>query len=212
MNMGKQFWLDRWQAGDIKFHRNEVQEDLINYFPQLKTGAKVLVPLCGKSLDLLWLKEQGYHIFGIELSDDAILQFFSESKIDYEKKGNKYTAEGLTLFAADIFALDNLPLMDACYDRAALIALPEKLRSIYVLRILSWLKGGAPILLKTLSYDQRLLEGPPYAVPPASVKEYFKACRTIECLSETRVENDLTHTLCQRGLPHYKDYVYLISK
>ena len=102
--------------------------------------------------------------------------------------------------------------MDACYDRAALIALPEKLRVIYAQRILSWLRDDAPILLKTLDYDQKLLEGPPYAVSPASVKEYFKGCRTIECLSDTRIEDDLTHTLCQRGLSDYQDYVYLISK
>jgi Thiopurine S-methyltransferase (TPMT). len=35
----------------------------------------VLVPLCGKSLDMDWLLDAGYKVFGIELSNIAIQAF-----------------------------------------------------------------------------------------------------------------------------------------
>ena len=35
----------------------------------LAKGAAVLVPLCGKSLDLVWLAEQGHAVIGVELAE-----------------------------------------------------------------------------------------------------------------------------------------------
>ncbi len=40
--------------------------------PWRGTGRRVLVPLCGKTPDLLWLAEQGNEIVGVELSEIAV--------------------------------------------------------------------------------------------------------------------------------------------
>ena len=72
--MELEFWKDRWENNNIGFHRESVNPLLKNNFTRLalQQGEKILVPLCGKSLDLTWLASQGFKIDGIEkyLSSD----------------------------------------------------------------------------------------------------------------------------------------------
>lgn len=78
--MQPEFWQDRWASNQIGFHQREVNPYLQRHWPVLglPEGAKVLVPLCGKSLDLVWLESQGYPVMGVELSEHAVEAFFSE--------------------------------------------------------------------------------------------------------------------------------------
>ena len=66
----KNYWQQKWQANDIKFHRLGVNEHLVKYCAnlQLRPNDHVFVPLCGKGLDMLWLAERGYRITGVEIS------------------------------------------------------------------------------------------------------------------------------------------------
>lgn len=75
-------WLARWREGRIGFHRHEAHPALVRYWPTLGAapGTKVLVPLCGKSLDMRWLAGEGYPVLGIELADEAIEQFLAEGE------------------------------------------------------------------------------------------------------------------------------------
>lgn len=43
----------------------------------------VLVTLCGKTLDLLWLCEQGHEVTGVELVEVAAKEFFEENNVAY---------------------------------------------------------------------------------------------------------------------------------
>ena len=76
--MEEGFWQARWQRNQIGFHRQEVNPGLKKYWPTLQVapGRCVFVPLCGKSLDLLWLAEQGYCVLGVELIEKAVVDFF----------------------------------------------------------------------------------------------------------------------------------------
>ena len=78
--MQADFWLQRWSAGQIGFHQSEVNQDLQQYWSSLRVapGARVLVPLCGKSQDMSWLRGQGYHVVGAELSEAAVGSYFTE--------------------------------------------------------------------------------------------------------------------------------------
>ena len=73
-------WRQRWQEGRIGFHLEETHPALLKYWPTLgvPSGAKVLVPLCGKSLDMRWLADQGHPVLGIELAPEAIEQFLAQ--------------------------------------------------------------------------------------------------------------------------------------
>ena len=81
--MKAEFWLQRWQNSEIGFHRDEVNPNLLEYIDALglKTGDSVLVPLCGKSKDMVWLAQRGVNVVGVELSEIAIAAFFEENQL-----------------------------------------------------------------------------------------------------------------------------------
>src|SRR5690606_25326849 len=136
----KSFWLERWAEGRTNFHQDRITPLLQKYWSSLQVpvGARVLVPLCGKSLDMLWLANQGYDVLGIELSPLAIEQFLSENSLSGQRHTSalgEHTVTGnIELICGDVFNLDadTLASCTAVYDRAALIALPPPMRERYV--------------------------------------------------------------------------------
>ncbi|MBB4815130.1 hypothetical protein HNP03_003766 [Pseudomonas rhodesiae] len=81
--MEPEFWHDRWATNQIGFHQSDINPYLLRHWPSLALahGAQVLVPLCGKSLDLIWLASLGHRVLGVELSEQAVQTFFSEQFI-----------------------------------------------------------------------------------------------------------------------------------
>ena len=43
------------------------------------------MPLCGKSLDMKWLAEQGHSVVGIDIVELAAQQFFTENDLPFNK-------------------------------------------------------------------------------------------------------------------------------
>src|SRR5688572_14767150 len=132
------FWHVRWQKNEIPFHERKPNPLLVKYFSRLSLGkgARVFVPLCGKTLDIGWLLSKGFRIAGAELSHLAVDQLFSELGLEPKiSRGavTRYTAHNLEIFVGDIFDVTRKRLgrVDAIYDRAALVALPEKMRKHY---------------------------------------------------------------------------------
>lgn len=179
--MEHQFWLERWEQNQIGFHQNEINEYLSSHWEELglAPGAPVFVPLCGKSLDMLWLRQQGHPVFGIELSEKAVTAFFEENAITVKVVRGPYhvdyLADDLKLRAGDFFALqaEDLQGVSAVYDRASLIALPPSMRLDYAQHMASLLQPGAHILLITMEYPAGALEGPPFSVDEDEVHKLF---------------------------------------
>ena len=219
MNKGKQFWLDAWQQGRIPFHKNEVHPDLLSYWPAMNIQPKstVLAPLCGKSLDLLWLAQQGYQVIGIELSEQAVLQFFQEQGLNFSTENYHgvtcYNADSLSIWVSDIFDLNPtlIPKIDVLYDRAALVALPEKLRSPYADLCLRWLKSQGSIFLNTLSYEHKELLGPPYSVSPEEVADLYQAT-SIKSLRAEKKERSLSASTGEEYCVVIEESVWWITK
>lgn len=218
--MALAFWLDKWRENDIPFHKPIVQEDLEHYWPALalKPGAKVLVPLSGKSLDMIWLLQQGMIVYGIDISELAIEAFIAEHQLNLKKevKANhiSYANDKITLIAGDYFQLnkESLPCFDAVYDRGALVALPEKLRPAYLNLYLSCLKPEGRVFLKTVYYEDEGIEGPPYAIRDKAVYEYYASCRQITCLMRRLRYLDARDSLYKRGLKTQTDTAWVIKK
>lgn len=206
------FWLERWEQNQIGFHQAEINAYLSAHWAELglAEGAPVFVPLCGKSLDMLWLREQGHPVLGVELSRKALEAFFEENAItpaiQESSRFTEYRAEGLCLFAGDFFKLQSADLGDirAVYDRAALIALPPELRRDYAHHMGTLLPSGAHILLITMEYPQGTLEGPPFCVSEEEIHSLYAADFSIERKGEWQGEGP-------RGIA-VSEKVYLLTR
>ena len=177
-------WLERWTAGNTGWHQPTGSDTLKIFWPAMDAGTRVLVPLCGKSVDMFWLAGQGLDVTGVELSPVAIEGFFSDHNLDYEcttvgpHKCYRATTAPIVLYCGDYFEF-SAPPFDALYDRAALIALGPELRPSYAQHTSSLLNNDAFHLLDTLEYQQSQVAGPPYCVRPEEVLSYWPRLRPV---------------------------------
>ena len=195
--MDRAFWLQRWRDGELGFHEGRPNDLLAAHFNalSLKTG-RVFVPLCGKAVDLHWLREQGFDVCGIDLSRLAIEQLFEEvgAKPEIVDMGAlvRFSAPQLEIYFGDIFDLSAgaLGTVDAIYDRAALVALPAELRARYAAH-LARITNRAPQFLIAFDYDQQSMEGPPFSVPENEIRALYGVDYTLEKLASRPVEGGL---------------------
>jgi thiopurine S-methyltransferase len=187
--MHQDFWQARWASNQIGFHLMEVNPQLVRHQDVLSGARRVLVPLCGKSLDLAWLAGLGYAVQGVELAERAVIDFFREQQIEpgiREQDGFRiYSAGALELWCGDFFDLQaqHLAGCGGFYDRAALIALPPAMRQRYAEHVAHILPSGCRGLLVSLDYPQAQMNGPPFAVPEQEIRELYGAGWELECLA-----------------------------
>lgn len=196
--MNPDFWRQRWADNQIGFHQDGPTPLLLKHWPALgiAPGAKVFVPLAGKSLDMTWFAAQGHRVLGVELSRLAVEQFFDENAlmpdIRESKYGRHYTAGGIELVCGDAFALDAEILHEcaAVFDRAALIALPPDMRTRYARELYARLPNGCRGLLVTLEYPQDEREGPPHSVQEDEVRALYAGDWRIDLLERRPIPAD----------------------
>jgi thiopurine S-methyltransferase len=149
--------------------------------------------LCGKSLDMLWLRDQGHFVIGVELAAAALEAFCLENGIPARRRVggdfDVYEAENLALFRGDFFKLtpDLLGDIAAIYDRAALISWTAELRPAYADHVAVLAPSGMPMLLITLEYAQAQMPGPPFSVARDEVERLYSANFKIRELSRRDV-------------------------
>ncbi len=215
--MDPDFWHQRWQEGKIGFHQDAVNRHLLDYWQHLNlaSGATVFVPLCGKSLDMLWLLDRGYRVVGVEINSLAIEAFFAENQLTYRKdKQADFTlwqGDNILILEGDFFALSIsiLGKLDAVFDRAALIALPEPMRLAYVTHLRELLSPATPALLVTLDYPQAEMQGPPFAVSPDEVQRLYSSWCWIEEMASIN-QLSLDADFRERGLSKMHELVFYL--
>jgi thiopurine S-methyltransferase len=216
--MQSTFWLERWQQNQIGFHQTEINAHLQEYWPGLgipETG-RVLVPLCGKSSDMLWLRAQGHGVLGIELSPIAVEEFFTENNLDpvVTQKGEfqRWEADGLVLLCGDFFQLkaDDLINCSGVFDRASLIALPPDMRSDYARQMVSIMPKEVRMLLVTMEYVQEEMQGPPFSVHEAEVRQLYQENYEVSVLFKKDIiaENP---RFDERGISQLVEKVYQLT-
>lgn len=186
-------WLQRWKEGRIGFHRDSVHPALEQYWPVLGVvdAGKVLVPLCGKSLDMRWLADRGHPVLGIELAREAVEQFVAEGHgaISRYRQGvfEVYRQGNVEVWCGDFFHfhIEQALEVQAFYDRAALIALPPARRQRYAFHLAQLLPPGARGLLVSLVHGGGPDSGPPYSVETDEVERLFAANFELERLTVT---------------------------
>lgn len=217
--MEPKFWQERWARNQIGFHLPEVNPYLQRHWPKLvlASGAKVVVPLCGKSLDLMWLASLGLRVMGVELSEQAVEAFFSEQNLvpRITRRGafTVYEADLIEVWCGDFFALDAQALADcsALYDRAALIAFPPLMRAQYTEHLNALLPRGCQGLLITLDYDQTQKAGPPFAVTDEEVRVLLGSHWAAQVLEEQDILGE-SWKFVQDGVTRLEERAYQLTK
>jgi thiopurine S-methyltransferase len=217
--MNPDFWHERWTKGQIGFHQADFNSHMQAFVDrlQVKPGGNIFVPLCGKSLDMLWLLEEGFRVTGVEISSLAVESFFAENELPMRVSDLEdcqlYSGNNLDIYCGEFFKVEltHSPHIDAVYDRASLIALPEEMRAVYVDRLTSLIPAKTRSMLVTLDYPQQQMSGPPFSVTSAEVEELFASRYTIEHLhSEDCLANEPRFRA--KGLSRLDEHVFLLQK
>ena len=212
-------WLHFWENNETNWHSDTTTQELVEYFElfELEPGDKVFVPLCGKSLDMIYIVNQGFSVVGVEVSEFGIRQFFKENDLKYTvtKVGDfdLYSSENLEIYCGDFFSLTSKHLnnVKAVLDRKSLIALEPDLRQKYVKHLNDIISVGVRILLVTLQYPQHQMSGPPFSVDKSEVESLFSM--TFES-RELRSFNDIENEskLERAGVDFINNAAYCLRK
>ena len=211
--MDTSFWHRKWEEGEIGFHESDVNKLLVSYLHHLSLVKcdRVFVPLCGKTLVISWLRANGYRVAGAELSRIAIEQLFAELGVKPEISAagqmDRYSAPNIDIFVGDIFDLSSAILgpVDAVFDRAALVALPDKMRNRYAAHLMN-ITDRAPQLLICYEYDQSSMAGPPFSVSNEEIRQHYSDSYESTLVSSADLPGGL------KGVCSAKENVWLLKK
>ena len=176
--MKASFWYNSWELGGFhtSFHRKDIHPYVLQYMtPDEIEGKNILVPLCGKSIDMLYLAQYANKVIGVELVEEAIHQFFYENNLQVVRPDDTtYVSGNITIYRRDFMALtpQETGPIDWILDRASLVALPYDMRVQYLETIERLSHIGTQQLVITLEYFP-LLASAPFSITPAEIREYY---------------------------------------
>ena len=219
--MKKSYWINRWEQTDIGFHQDNANIYLCQYWQALGLAPddEVFVPLCGKSHDMLWLREHGHSVLGVELSSIAVHAFFHDNHFishhdTTDKKFERFGTDSINILCGDFFDLNSNDVagVAAVYDRASLVALPPEMRKRYVHHLMHILPPGTRILLITFDYPQsEEMQGPPFAVSPSEIEILYRKHAEICQLAQFDVLAQ-NPRFQDRGLSRIQETIFLLTK
>lgn len=175
-------WHEIWDAGRIRFHQKNVDSDLKKHFSLLFGGKnRLFLPLCGKSVDIRFLSDQGFDVFGCELVEKAIKDFFKEQNLEFTTKNvanfivYKAVSCNITLYQGDFFALksDLIGKFDAIWDRASLVVMRPDNQVKYAAVIQDLMAPTCKYLLNTFVFTAKDYKGPPFTISSEDIENLF---------------------------------------
>jgi len=230
-------WNCKWNyeyEGKPRFHLTTPNPNLVEFYGKdfrPSIDLPILLPLCGKTLDLQWLANAGHNcVVGVEgvqqgieeLRDDIMNNLQckenssgliwttapeEESWFRVDTSSNSKKSACVSIVCADFFEISPMtfnsrkPCFGSVYDRGAIVAVPPHSRHEYVDVIDSLLMPGGQILMITV--DSRRDSGPPFPITPGVVEELFS---TRDYSIQVLDEHDGTFGAGS------KEYVFLLTK
>jgi len=210
-----EFWIKSWKESRTAFNQQQYHAKLTQYFPQLKpqAGQSVLVPLCGKTIDMVWLASQGLQVHGVELYEGAVEDFFTENKLVVQKTQSadfvEYSHKNIKINCGDFFKFDSRETFDFVYDRAALVALPDSMRTDYARVITAALKKNGKYLLVVYEYDQSKMEGPPFSISISEIERLYADAFDIQLIESEKPKGEGPRLSAVEGM---RQNVYILQK
>jgi thiopurine S-methyltransferase len=228
--MDLDFWQDRWVKGETGFHQASLNPYLAYFYGEKgpavekRASLKVFVPMCGKSMDMQWLSQNGYPVIGVECSSIAIKDFVKDYGVSIDGAENdrhtKFTinaevagSANIELIQGDFFGLTSSDLegVTDVFDRASLIALPEDMRKNYAQKMSELLKPGVRTLLITMTYPQQEMDGPPFSVSEEEVNDLYGQSFEVEkILVKDILSNE--QRFQERGLTSLIETAYKLTR
>lgn len=211
-----EFWTDRWKEGNTGWHRQEVNAYLIKYVDELTGGrakVRVFVPLCGKSVDMLWLADQGHAVIGVEVAKKAIENFFLENNLSFTVEIVKMAAESepvdkykcnekdITIFCCNLFSVTEDDVggrFDAIWDRGSLSAVAPTFNDNgkrYTKKMHSLLASDGNYMLESHYYEVDRGMRPPACISEELRNEIYGEDFIIRELEVNRLEEDPNRSL-----------------
>tara|TARA_R110002072_G_scaffold64203_8_gene159914 strand:+ start:695 stop:1348 length:654 start_codon:yes stop_codon:yes gene_type:complete len=211
-------WLEAWENGNIGFHISEYHPLLVKYYESLKLeeNSKILIPLSGKTLDILFFAKRAHNVVAVELSELAVQSFFEENHIPYEVKQNKHAKKyvskdpklNIEIYCDDLFNLEEADF-DLIYDRASIVALPPEIRIEYRSFLQDKIKNAGQWFIISFEYVQEKMDGPPFSVPFNEIKSNTTKLEWKELESQTRKPSERFQA---NGLDIFSQSAYLGKK
>ncbi len=192
--MEASFWVKSWELGGFhtSFHRRDIHPYVLEYMsPDEIEGKNILVPLCGKTVDMMYLSQYANKVIGVELVEEAIIQFFQENNLSYTQTDAKTFVSGnITLLCKDFMALTRQEIgrIDWILDRASLVALPYEMRTDYIKTLDRLSDVGTKQLVVTLEYFP-LINSAPFCITPNEVEDYYGAGHIIKHVESPNLPN-----------------------
>lgn len=195
--MRAEFWQKRWAEGQIGFHQAHVNDLLARHWHALSLPkeSKVFVPLCGKSLDMLWLRQQGHWVVANELVESAVKAFFQETQQRSTQKAHpsfiEHIGDGIQIFAGDYFALTPEMIgtpIQGFFDRAALVAMPPETQAAYCTQLASLVPAGTPGLLVCLEQEKAADQGPPFSLTEERIHALLDSTFELTLIDTVEIE------------------------
>ena len=210
-------WECRWLEGQIGFHREDYNPHLLKHWFELQQqeGDSVFLPLCGKTLDMMWLKQAGLSVYGAELVELAVNAFYQEHGLAPEITDcgvyKLWQDRGIHIIEGDFFTLPaSIVNCTLFYDRAALIALPPALRKNYVQQLMKVAPKLEQGLLVSLEYEQTKAGGPPFSVEQEEVEQLFTPYFHISKLEASR--EPCRGVLKEQGVNEVIEVIYKLER
>ncbi|XP_026156109.1 probable thiopurine S-methyltransferase [Mastacembelus armatus] len=215
-------WEERWNEGQIGFHQPHVHQMLESNLDKVlanRTRVHFFFPLCGKTVDMKWLADMGHSVVGVEVSEEAIKQFFEENNLTFSvepvptipgAKVYKSSEKNISIYQCDLYNFSSSieGQFGAIWDRGSLVAINPRDREKYASLIISLMAKDCRYLVDTLLYNPELYKGPPFFVPDEQVHNLFGNRCDIELLQSV---DALTDKQKAWGLDYFTENVHLIT-
>ncbi len=213
------FWKKRWEKNGIEFHCCEVNAQLKNFWDELSVGREkqeaILVPLCGKSIDLLWLAQHDLRVDGIELSEIAVNAFFRENNLPFkhqiEPDFEHFYAGNIHIYLGDFFCAPKLRrTYKLAYDNLGLCALSEDFRTRYVSTLSDLMAPGGKVLMNIVEHQPESSSEPPFSVSEMAMRDLFEKDFKVIVIDRKHRANG--HPQVKDGrLSYFDDVTYLLT-
>ena len=217
--MQASFWIELWKKSEIGFHKSDIDTNLMQFWSRLalQPDQQVFVPLCGKSLDMLWLAGQGLKVVGVELSPLACEAFFAENNLTPRRCREESLRFGRPMKSASFRATSSTwegstsPIALAFMTALRLSRSLQRCANATFGILTPILPAAAEILLLTMEFDQAERPGPPFAVSEAEVRSLYEPAYEVKHLHAKDSFSPHSHLACQ-GLTWLEERVYRIVR